>query len=307
MHYKKLLSSITFLLIFALGCSLSLAQDLDNGDGRYRPQGRQIAAQVGRNLGERLFEARAYDPMPQVAEFSAATIFYPLTLSFDPPIASVVLVPGYRGTQAAYDWWGPTLASLGIATMIIDTNTPEDSLEARKNALVAAVGFLAAENSKDGSPLKGKMDTSKIGIMGHSLGGGASLAAAVELGDRIGAVVALTPYCCELRQSFTGSYANLTVPALIFTSAEDTVAPPATHGHLLYQSIAASTDRAYLEFATGAHNLPTNDGPDLQMLALYTSAWLKLHLDGKTNLADRFAGKPGGEMGAKFSNFESGN
>lgn len=303
MHYKKLFSGMAFLLVFSLGIPLALAQDVNNDDGRYRPQGRQIAAQIGRTLGERLYEARAYDPMPQVAEFKSATIFYPLTLSFDPPIPSIVLVPGYRGLQTGYDWWGPTLASLGIATMIIDTNTPEDNFEARKNAFVAAVAFLKAENQKDGSPLKNKLDPGKVGIMGHSLGGGASLAAAVQLGGEIGAVVALTPYCCELRQTFTGNYANLTVPTLIFTSTEDTVAPPATHGRLLYDSIAASTSKAYVEFTTGAHNLPTNDGPDLQTLAFYTATWLKLNLEDKMALSERFGKKPDGEMGAKFTNF----
>lgn len=305
MHYKNAFSSMIFLVILTLSPAVVLAQDVNNDDGRYRPQGRQIAAQIGRTLGERLYEARAYDPAPQVAEFAAATIFYPLTLSFDPPIASVVLVPGYRGTQAAYDWWGPTLASLGIATMIIDTNTPEDSLEARKNALIAAVNVLRAENEKEGSPLNGVLDPNKIGIMGHSLGGGASLAAAVELGDSIGAVIPLTPYCCELRESFTGDYANLTVPTLIIASAEDTVAPPATHSWLLYESIADGTDKAYVEFATGPHTLPTNTGPDLQTLALYTVAWLKLHLDSKDNLAAMFSDGPEGDAAAKFSRFEA--
>lgn len=303
MHYKKLWSGFLFLSLLAFGLPAGLAQDLNNEDGRYRPQGRQIAAQVGRTLQARLYEARAYDPGVQVAEYAAATVFYPLTLSFDPPIPSVVLVPGYRGTQSAYDWWGPALASLGIATMIIDTNTPEDSLEARKNALVSAVAVLRGENEREGSPLRGKLDPGKMGIMGHSLGGGASLAAAVELGDQIGAVVPLTPYCCELRQSFSGDYSNLSVPTLIFASAEDTVAPPATHSWLLYESVAGTTPKAYVEFATGAHNLPTNEGPDLQTLALYTTAWLKLHLDGASNLAAMFSDGPQGEAAAKFSRF----
>ncbi|MEX0901858.1 MAG: hypothetical protein WDZ76_03895 [Pseudohongiellaceae bacterium] len=304
MHYRNRLSVIAFLFLIALA-PVAVAQNLGADDGRYRPLGREIAAEIGRDLGERLYEVRTYDPEPEVGEFSAATLFYPLTLSFDPPIPSVVLVPGYRGTQAAYDWWGPALASLGIAVMILDTNTPEDSLEDRSNALVAAVDFLQAENGKDGSPLQNRLSMDKIGIMGHSLGGGASLAAARELGDSIGAVVALTPYCCELRQSFTGDYSDLMVPSLIITTAEDTVAPPDTHGRLLYESMADSVDKAYVEFATGAHNLPTNAGTDLQTLALYTVVWLKQHLDDNAALAEWFTGEPEGDLAEKFSRFES--
>ena len=85
------------------------------------------------------------------------------------------------------------------------------------------------------------------------------------------------------------------------------MAPPATHGRLLYDAIASGTPRAYVEFATGAHNLPTNEGTDLQNLALYTTAWLKLHLDGKTNLAEMFSSAPTGDAGASFSEFLSSN
>jgi alpha-beta hydrolase superfamily lysophospholipase len=178
-------------MLFLTGVAPAGAQD--NSDGRYRPDGRQIAYEVSRMFGESVYEVRTYDPEPDAAEFSAASIFYPLTLSFSPPIGAIALVPGYRGSAENYEWWGPMLASFGYAVMVIDTNTPEDNMEARKQALIAAVNFLRAENDQADSPIQGRIDTGKIAILGHSLGGGASLRAADELGDQIGAVGPLMP------------------------------------------------------------------------------------------------------------------
>ncbi|HJO12433.1 MAG TPA: hypothetical protein QGI39_10395, partial [Gammaproteobacteria bacterium] len=225
----KRLGAFFSLAIFAAAMSTpaSFAQDVENT--RYSPEGRNIARTIGGVFDERLFEVRTYDPEPAVAEFAAATIFYPLTLSFDPPVGAVALIPGYRGNQEGYNWWGPMLASLGIAVMIIDTNTPTDSLDERKNAQIAAVNFLKNENTESDSPLLGKIDTDNIAIMGHSLGGGGSLYAADELGSAIKAVIPLSPYCCELGQPYERDFSGLEVPTLIVISAEDTVAPPEGH------------------------------------------------------------------------------
>lgn len=289
------------LLVTAIFTASSLAQD--NSAGRYRPEGRQIGFAVARDFDERIYEVRTYDPEPDVAEFSAAIIFYPLTLSFDPPIGAIAFVPGYRASKENYEWWGPALASLGYVVMIIDTNAPDDALEARKNALIAAIDFLKNENEVSDSPLNNKIDTNKLAIMGHSLGGGASLAAAAELGDAIKAVIPLSLYCCELGQSFAGDFSSLSVPTLIITSAEDTIAPPATHAKLLYDSIGSSTAKIYMEFATGDHGIVANGGPDLGTIGRFTLAFLKVHLDGKQNLASMIDSDMDAELAAKFSTY----
>ena len=308
MLVRKIKNSYGIILSFIVSISLlgaPLAGAQDNSAGRYRPDGREIAREVAGMFGETLFEVRTYDPAPQVDAFSAATIFYPLTLSFAPPIGAVVLMPGYGATSDAYAWWGPMLASFGYAVMIVDTNDLKDSLEARKNALIAAVEFVQAENHQEDSPIAGKIDTDKIAIMGHSLGGGASLQAAEQLGETIRAVISLTPYCCELGQSFTGNFGSLGVPTMIVASAEDSVAPPEQHSWALYQSVADSTAKLYLEFETGEHNLPTNDGEDLATLGRYSVAWLKLQVDHESSFSETIFGAQDDEYAGKFSRYES--
>ena len=301
LRINALSNALMGLVLLAGTFTFSAALAQDNSDGRYRPEGRTFATATANLFDDRLYEARTYETGTGVAEFAGATIFYPLTLSFDLPNGGVVMVPGYRGTPPVYDWWGPMLASVGVITMIIETNTPEDSLEARKNALIAGVAFLKAENANPDSPIRGKLDTSNIGIMGHSLGGGASLRAAEALGTQIKAVIPLTPYCCELGQSFAGNLSGVDVPTLIVASAEDTIAPPATHARLLYDAINDATSKVYLEFATGDHMLPSNSGQDLGTLGTYVYAFLKLHFTDNQRYGD-FINGDGEEQ---FSTYET--
>lgn len=297
------LYALSAALLICLTFLTPALQAQDNSAGRYRPEGREIGRAASRELGERLFEVRTYEPQTNEAAFAAATIFYPLTLSFDAPMGGVVLVPGFRANQDMYDWWGPALASLGYAVMILDTNAPNDGLAARKDALIAGVNYLKAQNTNPDSPLNGKFDTSRVAIMGHSMGGGASLAAAAELGDEIRAVIPLSPYCCEPGGSFSADYSGLDTPALIIASAVDEVAPPAGHARLLFDAIGGD-DKIYMEFAAGDHMMTANGGPDLATIGKFALAFLKLHLEDKQNLAD-FVSAPGADYADKFARYEA--
>lgn len=301
-HLKRKLPQqlVSLVLLLGLVTGDTLAQD--NSAGRYRPEGREVGRAAAAELGERLFEVRTYAPDVDSDAFAAATVFYPLILSFDAPMGGVVMAPGFRASAGNYEWWGPALASLGYAVMILDTNSPTDGLAARSAALVAGVEFLKRENANPDSPLSGKFDTSRVAIMGHSMGGGAALAAAAELGDAIQAVIPLSLYCCEPGGSFSADYAGLDTPALIIASATDNVAPPAEHARLLYDAIGSS-DKIYLEFAEGDHMIVANGGPDLDTIARFTLAFLKVHLEGRENLT-AFLASPDADYRARFSSYE---
>ncbi|MEC8472045.1 MAG: hypothetical protein VXY98_04870, partial [Pseudomonadota bacterium] len=126
------------------------------------------------------------------------------------------------------------------------------------------------------------IDPEKIAIMGHSMGGGASLVAATQMGDDIKAVIPLALYCCEPGQSFSGDYSSLAVPAMIIASAEDEVAPPAEHAKLLYDSIGGR--KTYVEFASGDHSFVSNSGEQKAALGRFVLAFLKDNLDDRNHL-----------------------
>ena len=258
----------------------------DNSQGRYRPEGRQIGVAAGREFGERIYEVRTYEANPGVTEFADVMVFYPLTLSFDRPNGAIAFSPGFRAGADNYEWWGPTLASLGYNVFIFNTNEPTDGLAARADALTALVDFIKAENANPDSPVTNKIDEDKIVLMGHSMGGGAALAAADSLGDAVDAVIPLSLYCCEPGGSFEGDYGSLTAPALIIASAEDEVAPPEAHARLLYDSLG-SENKVYMEFAAGDHMIVANGGPDHDTMGRITLAFLKVYLDGVEGLAEQ--------------------
>lgn len=291
------LAFIVSLLAFP---ATSIAQD--NSDGRYRPEGRLVGMAAGREFDERIYEVRTYEPEVSSEAFAGAMVFYPLTLSFDPPNGAVAFVPGFRANASMYEWWGPALASLGYSVFILETNTPTDSLAARAEALVAAVDFIKAENQNSAAPVNNKIDPEKIAIMGHSMGGGASLAAAAELGDSIAAVIPLALYCCEPGQSFSGDYSGVSAPALVIASAADEVAPPDTHAKLVYDSVGSN--KIYMELAEGDHMFVTNSASEKATLARFVLAFLKVQLDDRANLAAHLS-DPSSEYSDKFSTYET--
>ncbi len=288
MHSARIFHTLThtLLLLTASAVLMPFAAAQDNSQGRYRPEGRQIGVAAGREFGERIYEVRTYEANPGVAEFADVMVFYPLTLSFDRPNGAIAFSPGFRAGADNYEWWGPTLASLGYNVFIFNTNEPTDGLAARADALTALVDFIKAENANPDSPVTNKIDEDKIVLMGHSMGGGAALAAADRLGDAVDAVIPLSLYCCEPGGSFEGDYGSLTAPALIIASAEDEVAPPEAHARLLYDSLG-SENKVYMEFAAGDHMIVTNGGPDHDTMGRITLAFLKVYLDGVEGLAEQ--------------------
>lgn len=189
----------------------------------------------------------------------------------------MAISPGYTESQEAINWWGPFLASHGYATLIFNTNQPKDFPDLRANALLAALTILEDENSRTGSLLQGKVDSSRLAVMGHSMGGGAALLAAHEHSGRIKAAIPFTPW--QPNADFNG----ISIPTLIIAGEGDRIAKVAEHARLHYDAIPATTIEAYLEFTGGNHFIGNNDRSNLDIhpqLGRYTLSWLKLYVDG---------------------------
>ena len=113
-------------------------------------------------------------------------------------------------------------------------------------ALVATK--MLALNGTAGSPFNGKV-RQKVVIMGHSMGGGATMLAA-ENNTSIAGIVGLAP--AETNPSAIGVCPDITVPALIFSGSNDGVTPPAQNHLPMYQGIASSC-KSYVSITGGAH------------------------------------------------------
>jgi len=190
------------------------------------------------------------------------------------------VAPGFTEAQNAISGWGQFLASHAFVVLTLDTNTGFDQPQQRADALMAAIGTLTQENQRSGSPVAGKIDTTRFVIMGHSMGGGGTLIAANTNSSKLKAAVPLTPW-----SSAPNAFPNVTVPTLIVAGQNDAIAGANQHAFPFYQSIPGSTKKAYIELAGGDHfvaNNPIGATPASKAVARHGLSWIKLHADGDT-------------------------
>lgn len=200
-------------------------------------------------------------------EYSASVMYYPTDAA--PPFAAVALSPGFTASGTDYEFVGDMLASHGIAALLTTpTSTGSDPPASRGVDLVAAVARIQQENDRAGSPLMGKIATDRICVTGHSMGGGGSLYAADELGDKIRCAVPLQPY------QPGGSFRNIAAPTMIVGAASDAIASVAANASGHYASIPDSVPKFLIVFE-GDHYLSTDrtSGIDASMEAMATPSF----------------------------------
>jgi hypothetical protein len=106
-----------------------------------------------------------YKDMPG---FASGTIWYPTDEAAKPPYGCISVVPGFTAPESSIREWGPFLASHGIVTFTIMTNSAADQPDVRATALLDALESCKAENERTDSPLVGKIDKARLGVAGWS-------------------------------------------------------------------------------------------------------------------------------------------
>lgn len=246
--------------------------------------------------GNGAYEVRTYTNLPDVPEFGAATIYYPVDAAA--PVGGIAIAPGFTEEQRHISWWGPRLASHGYAVLVLDTNERRERPDARANALTSAIALLRAEGGREGSPLFGRIDPAKMAVMGHSMGGGGALLAANAHSDQIRAAIPFTPWEPET------DLGGITAPTLVLAGSDDTIAEVDEHAWRHFGLIPASTPKVYLEVAGGDHYIAdTTRGTDLATMGRYAIAWLKLYVDRDERYRDLIYGELPAADAAKFSRY----
>jgi alpha-beta hydrolase superfamily lysophospholipase len=199
--------------------------------------------------------------------FGGGTVYFPSDTS-QGTFGAVVIAPGFTERQSAVNWLGPRLASRGFVIFTIDTNSTTDQPTARATEMLAALDFLTGSSS----PVRTRIDASRLAVSGHSMGGGGTLEATVRR-TSLKAAVPMAPW------DQTKSFAGDRTPTLIVAAQNDNVAPVAQHARPFYNSISTAQPKMYLELAGASHNTVNSANVTQQQFEI---AFLKRFVDNDT-------------------------
>ena len=290
----KLISKIRFVFVFILASVF--VGELVAQTPSLEALGRQGPYQVA-----------WYTQLPSVPEFSGATLYFPANKAQD--FGGVVISPGFFERQENISWWGNYLASHGFAVITFDTNELNDLPPLRADALLATIGLLRGENSRQGSAVRGKILEDSMAVMGHSMGGTAALLLANENSNEIKAAIPFN--AGGLRNA---NFSAVAVPTLVIAGEIDRLAPVNDHAWSHYQTLTNEVPRMYMEVKGGNHFIantaevenerlrPNVDVHDL--VGGMAVAWLKLFLDGEEEYRELLFGEMPSEITEQLSRFE---
>jgi pimeloyl-ACP methyl ester carboxylesterase len=183
-------------------------------------------------------------------------IYYPATVAGDdvpvapPPAGGFPPIAFGHGYMMAYDDYDYVWTALVPAGFILALPRTEGGLFPSHDAFGKDLAFLVRKIQQEGenpaSAFYGAVATT-CAVMGHSMGGGASVLAAAE-DPAITALANLA--AAETSPSAIVAAAGITAPVLMFAGSNDCVAPPSQHQIPIYQALGS--DCKALVTITGA-------------------------------------------------------
>lgn len=206
--------------------------------------------------------------------FGGGTIYYPTTQA---RYGVIAISPGFTATETSIAWLGRRIATHGFVVITLNTLTTLDQPASRANQLMAALSYVVNSSS---SAVKARIDTARLAVAGHSMGGGGALIAARD-NPTLKASYPLTPW------NSSTSFSTVRVPTMIIGADGDTIAPVATHARPFYASLPGTTTKAYGELNNGTHFSPNSTNTPI---GRYGVAWMKRFVDGDTRYSTFLCG-----------------
>jgi dienelactone hydrolase len=184
--------------------------------------------------------------------------------------AGVVVVPGFIATKALMMWACHKFASHGFVVPVMEPINTLDFPAPRADQAQAIIRHLSGTGAP--AAVQQRLDTSRWGIMGHSMGGGGALIAGREDNPAVGAVVALQPV------DTLGSQALSTTPTMYIGATNDFIASVAAFAKPYYNQMALA-EKFYFELAGQGHLVGIADNV---LQSAGGIAWFKRWLDNDT-------------------------
>ena len=216
-----------------------------------------------------------------VSGFGGGTIHYPTNTTGK--MGAIAIVPGFLAAESSISWWGPRLASHGFVVITIATNSTFDQPASRETQLGRALDHLVSQSNSSNSPISGMVDSTRLGAMGWSMGGGGTLRLAS--GNRLVAAIPLAPW-----HSGSNNFNQIDTPTMIIACENDTTASVGSHASPFYNRIPSTTDKAYLEINNGSHSCANGGGSNGGLLGKYGVSWMKRFMDQDTRYSQFLCG-----------------
>jgi hypothetical protein len=235
--------------------------------------------------GNGSFSVGTYNISSLVSGFGGGTAYYPTTSGRYPVIA---VSPGFTARWSSISWIGPRLASWGFVVVGIETNSIYDQPSSRGNQLLAALNW--AVNSAPSS-VRDRVDGSRRGVAGHSMGGGGTLEAlAADTTGLVKAGVPIAPWNTDT------TWGGLNEAVQIVGGESDTVAAVNSHSIPFYNSLGGP--KSYVELNGASHFFPQSTNSTLSRALV---SWFKRYLNNDS----RFTPFTCGYGGTAVSDFRT--
>lgn len=208
--------------------------------------------------------------------FGGGTIYYPTTTG---TYAVLAISPGFTATQSSIAWLGRRVATHGFVAITINTNSTLDQPPSRATQLMAALRHVTDSSN---ATVRSRVDASRRGVAGHSMGGGGTLMAARD-NPTLKAAVPLTAW------STTKTFSTMQVPTLVVGAENDSVASVYAHSIPFYNGLPSSLDKAYAELNDASHFAPNSTNTPI---GRYSVAWVKRFMDNDTRYTPFLCGTP---------------
>lgn len=222
------------------------------------------------------YDAMGAEKTTREAGGIACTIFRPKILTAGSPI-----VLWGNGTGQMPDTYGAilkTLASNGF--VVAAANTPNAG---SGQDMLGCLDWLTAENAREGSPYADKLDLTKVGVSGHSQGGGGALMAGRD--PRITALAPVMPYTARAGY-LAGIEGQQHGPMLVLSGSVDAIAPPGANQQPLFE--AAKTPVVWATLNGAGHLVPMFAGGVYPGII---TAWFRWQLMGDAKAGAAFLGE----------------
>ena len=220
-----------------------------------------------------------YTP-PSDSGYASAKVYYPCNPATT--FGATTLTGGYTNTYSDMEWVANHIVTHGYIVYAMTPNNIYGYNSSWTSAHKAGIARLKSENTRTGTtlspnPIKGKVNTAKLQIMGFSKGGGGALLASASLTTGIKTTQALAPY-----MDFSYNLSATKAKTACYTGTSDSIAAPGDVVRM-YNSLPDAIDRTLGYFQGFAHtdwmtgSTPNSNGNKAKK---YITAFMKYHLDG---------------------------